>query len=272
MTFRNRSDDEALVQQQYKSQDNLEVRIRTHERYSVPRVDFTSWVLNAIPWQGHEVVLDAGCGAGAYVEAVRQHTPHYLAGDLSLGMLRSLAQLSVPRINLDARRLPLGSKSVDVVLANHMLYHVPDRKAAVREFARVLRPGGRLLAATNSAHSMAELEQLGARAGAALGLGDALEINRSLTFTLENGDALLTRHFSHVVRRDLPGALVFPEPQPIIDYLASTRERYVQLLPAGVTWENVVSALRKLLATHIGEQGEFRVNKKAGVFVCWNEK
>lgn len=272
MTSERRSDDEALMRQQYRSQDNLETRIRTHEQYSVPRVDFTSWVLERIAWRGDEVVLDAGCGAGAYVEPVRQRTVHYLAGDLSPGMLRALAQRGVPRINLDAQRLPLAGQSVDVVLANHMLYHVPDGKAAVREFARVLRPAGRFLAATNSAHSMAELEEVGAEVGKTLGLEEPLAVTPTLSFTLENGAALLSRHFSHVERHDLPGALVFPEPQPVVDYLASMRERFVQLLPAGVTWEDVAAALRELLSAHIAERGEFRVNKMAGVFVCWNEE
>ena len=272
MTFGSCSDEEALVRQQYKSQDNLQARLRTHERYSVPRVDFTAWVLDRITWQGDEVVLDAGCGAGAYVEAVRQRTPYYLAGDLSFGMLHALAQPGTPRINLDAQQLPLAAESVDVILANHMLYHVPARGTAVREFARVLRPGGRLMAATNSAHNMAELDAIGVEVGKALGLAEPPAVRPTLSFTLENGEALLSRHFNRVERHDLPGALVFPEPQPLIDYLASMCERYVPFLPARATWEDVVAVLRRLLAAEIAERGEFRVNKLAGVFVCWNEE
>jgi len=267
-----RSDDAAVVRQQYRNQDNLETRMRTHERYSAPQVDFVSWVLERISWRGDEVVLDAGCGAGAYVEAVGRRACRTIAGDLSPGMLRALEDADVARVNLDAQRLPLARETVDVVLANHMLYHVPDREMAVGEFARVLRPAGRLLAATNSARSMGELEEVAARAGATLGAGDVVNVNATLSFTLENGAALLTRHFSHVTRHDLPGALVFPEPQPVIDYLVSSRERYVKFLPRGVTWGEVVEALRSLLAAHIAEHGEFRVNKMAGVFVCRNEE
>lgn len=50
------------------------------------------------------------------------------------------------------------------------------------------------------------------------------------------------------------------------------RERYVAFLPAGATWEDVVAVLGRLLAAEIAERGEFRVNKLAGVFVCWNEE
>ncbi|MDX1686726.1 MAG: nitroreductase family protein [Candidatus Promineifilaceae bacterium] len=272
MTSGYRSDEQERVLQQYRTQDNLATRIRTHERYSVPQVDFIDWVLDRISWRGDEAVLDAGSGAGAYLEAAGRRAGRIIAGDLSLGMLRDLAPTGAPRVNLDAQRLPLAGEAVDVVLANHMLYHVPDREAAVGEFARVLRPGGRLLAGTNSARSMAELEELGARAGAALGARDAMALNASISFTLENGADLLSRYFDRVTRHDLPGALVFPEPQPVIDYLASMRERYVPLLPDGVTWGEVVTVLRELLAAHIAEHGEFRVNKLAGVFVCRKKK
>lgn len=272
MTSARRSDDAALLRQQYENEDNLATRIRTHERYSVPQVDFTSWVLDRIRWRGDEAVLDAGCGAGVYVEATARRARRVVAGDLSRGMLLGLAEAAVPRVNLDVQQLPLAEETVDVVLANHMLYHVPDSDAAVREFARVLRPSGHLLAATNSAHSMAELEALATRAGSALGLSDDLKVNATLSFTLENGASLLTPHFSHVARHDLPGALVFPEPQPVIEYLSSSRERYLNLLPAGVTWDDVTGALREVLAAHIAEHGDFRVNKLAGVFVCWNEE
>ena len=49
----------------------------------------------------------------------------------------------------DAQDLPFDDGTFDVVVANHMLYHVPDPRRAAAEFARVLRPGGVLLAATN---------------------------------------------------------------------------------------------------------------------------
>ncbi len=43
----------------------------------------------------------------------------------------------------DAARLPLADGVADVTLAAHMLYHVPDRRAAAAELRRVTRPGGR---------------------------------------------------------------------------------------------------------------------------------
>jgi SAM-dependent methyltransferase len=54
-----------------------------------------------------------------------------------------------PAAVADAQRLPLPDASAEAVLAMHMLHHVPDIDRAVAEMARVLRPGGVALAASN---------------------------------------------------------------------------------------------------------------------------
>jgi ubiquinone/menaquinone biosynthesis C-methylase UbiE len=260
-----RIDDVKYVKEQYARENNLATRIRTHELYTEPKRDFTAWVLDQIAWRGDERVVDVGCGAGAYSSAVRARTPHYIAGDLSLGMLQ--ATDAPIRVNLDAHRLPLADNSIDVLLANHMLYHVPDKDRALAEFARVLRPGGVLLAATNSATNMMELPRLAQQVARQSGR----ELQSSwmpLEFTLENGAAFLQRHFARVERIDLPGALVFREAQPLIDYLA-TSPRY--LAGFDETERHAWQILRELVEREISARGAFRVNKLTGVFRCWNE-
>lgn len=265
------SNKQTYVRSQYRTQDNLAVRIQTHERYSERNDDFASWVLDTIPWQGHEIVVDVGCGAGFYIDAVLQRTPAYIAGDLSLGMLQGLARVDIPRLNLDARQLPLRDGAADVILANHMLYHVPDIDQALGEFTRVLKAGGRLLAATNSDDTMAELEALQRDAMERLGTPASSDLRTMLTFTLENGESYLRRHFDRVERHQLANALIFPDAQPVVDYIGSSFERYEKLLPHGVSWPDVAEALFALLTPNIRRDGAFRVNKLSGVFVAWNE-
>jgi SAM-dependent methyltransferase len=265
--------DQTYVRTQYQTQDNLQVRIHTHQQYSHPQVDLPRWIIEQIPWDGTERIIDVGCGNGAYTEPARQHGRYYLAGDLSMGMLRALPFPNLPRLNLDAQSLPLADNSADVILANFMLYHVPDIDRAVAEFARVLRPGGRLLAATNSSHTMPELLALGTAAADHLGMPNLTMIPQTkLTFDLENGLSPLARHFPQVTRHDLPGALIFPSPEPVIAYLTSISERLTTNLPAGLTWDDVTTVLHDLLTTHIAQHGHFRVSKLVGVFVAQNEK
>ena len=65
----------------------------------------------------------------------------------SAGMLRAVRYPAL--FCADVAALPLRDGSFDVVLAAHMLYHVPDRRAAVSELRRVLVPAGVCIAVTN---------------------------------------------------------------------------------------------------------------------------
>ena len=90
-------------------------------------------------------VLDLGCGPGNSAMHLRDVVPAVVALDHSPAMLRR-AQRRDARLRLvrgDARALPLRDGSVDAVTFHSVLYLLPDRAAAMRETARVLRPGGR---------------------------------------------------------------------------------------------------------------------------------
>jgi SAM-dependent methyltransferase len=101
----------------------------------------------------------------------------------------------------DARRLPFEDGEFDAVLAAWMLYHVPDLDRALAEIARVLRPGGRLVAVTNAVGHMQELWDLARRD----------TCMRRLTFRSENGEESLRRHFARVERRDVRGWLTMDD-------------------------------------------------------------
>ena len=256
------------VKRQYAREDNLAIRIRTHELYTEPALDFIGWVLDHVAWRGTETVLDVGCGAGAYVEAARARTSRYFACDFSWGMLAGLPFDGLDRINLNAEQLPFATNSADIILANHMIYHVMDREAAVSEFRRVLKPGGTLLAATNSQHSMAELSHIMHVAAQRLGAEPLPILNSIIEFTLENGAELLQSGFEHVHCDIIDAALVFSQAQPVIDYLATTRERHVEKLPKGTTWDDLAAVLTDLVQAEIDAHGTFRVNKQTGLFIC----
>ena len=271
-TSRIGSDEPALIRQQYKNKDNLQVRIDTHKKYSQPKHDFIGFILDQIEWTSRETVIDVGCGAGVYVEGAMERGRIYFPCDLSLGMLQGLTPPGLPRVNLDAQQLPFANDSADVILANHMLYHVPDQDAAVSEIKRVLRPGGFLLAATNSNLNMSEITDLRVAIGQKLGLpSESPRIRPGLTFTLEEGDILLKRHFKSVTRVDQPAALVFPNSQPVVDYISSSRSYYQELIPDNIQWEAVEAMIHEEVNGRIAQYGEFRVNKLTGVFVCQKE-
>ena len=105
-------------------------------------------ILNAIAdINGDATIADLGCSTGYLLEDLRAaHPAATLIGvDLIAAGLRK-AHAAVPSARLlqaDVCRLPFSGGSVDAVVSANLLEHVPDDVKALREIARVLRPGGR---------------------------------------------------------------------------------------------------------------------------------
>lgn len=101
-------------------------------------------------------ILDCPCGAGVAFRAVPPDRPgRFVAADLSPSMLRR-ARRRADRRGLsgiefalaDAVKLPLADGAVDLYLSYWGIHCYPDPAAALREAARVLKPGGRLVGST----------------------------------------------------------------------------------------------------------------------------
>lgn len=266
------NNDNDLVRRYYATDDNLRIRHETHEKYTVPKRDYVGWALNRYLWRGQEAVLDLGCGPGVYYDRLIQMVPNvnYVGVDLLPAMVERHLSTQVAMGNAVA--LPFADHSFDVVMANHMLHHVPNITQTMREVRRVLRPGGVFMVATNSVQSMPELQVLMRRAIVLLTRYNAAEIRPpampSDGFALENGTRVLSRHFYSVVRHDLPSALIFPEVEPAMEYLQSTRDMREVQLPDDVIWEDVMMIMRQQINQLIKHLGELVINKQSGVLIA----
>jgi SAM-dependent methyltransferase len=190
--------------------------------------------------------------------------------DFSTGMAakaaRGAAGQSVHVFVGDAQAMPLPDGMFDVVMARHMLYHVPDIDQAVAEAARVLRPGGRFLALTNSAHSMPEYAEIRARASDRFE-GVHRPENIIERFSLENGPALLQTHLQQVEVHALPGLLRFPTAEPLLEYFASHRALDMRQGYTQQEWQAVLDFVRSEVETVIRQRGHFDITKITGAIV-----
>lgn len=93
-------------------------------------------------------VLDVGCGTGRSRRIYVDRCSRYAGIDLSLGALRLARRrfLDSSWLQGDALRLPFRDESFDVVAFSSVLHHIADRRRALAEAARVLRPGGLVFA------------------------------------------------------------------------------------------------------------------------------
>ena len=114
--------------------------------------------VEALELHDGERVLEVGCGYGWITEALQRAARiHWVGLDHSPSMVQRLRQafpaLARNTFVGDARHLPLASASFDKVLCTGVLMHVNGASDALKEFARVLRPGGRLVCSINNALS-----------------------------------------------------------------------------------------------------------------------
>jgi ubiquinone/menaquinone biosynthesis C-methylase UbiE len=161
-------------------------------------------------------VLDAGCGLGELAERfAKELGADVKAIDLSPRMVELTRARGVDVQVGDVQHLPFADGEFDCVFAGWMLYHVPDLDQAIAECARVLRPGGRLVASSYSEHNMPEL----------WALIDGIGPRDLLSFSQTNGAELLKRHFARVEQRDLEAVVIFPDTDSIRTFVASTIDR-----------------------------------------------
>jgi len=93
----------------------------------------------------NEKVLDLAAGTAVSTVELASSGAWCVAADFSVGMLRAGASRKVPKVAADATRLPFGDAMFDAVTISFGLRNVVDHTAALREMARVTRPGGRLV-------------------------------------------------------------------------------------------------------------------------------
>lgn len=255
----------ALRDGQYGDARNLNARVALHARFGVSRQKWFPWVFDRLPMHERATILELGCGHGLLWTQNRERLP---AGwtvhlsDFSLGMLaearRALTAPAFTFLVADAQALPFRAAEFDCVIANHMLYHVPDRPRALAEIARLLKPGGCLIAATVGTRHLAEIDTLLTDCGTPqAGLGHTM-VTR---FTLENGGDQLAQVFGEVGLERYPAGLRITEVEPVI--------AYVQSMPAGSQLApDALERIRAAVGRAIAEHGAFTVTSDSGLFVA----
>lgn len=261
------SDRAYLRSHQYRNETNLCARQSIYA-YQQPRIDLPRAVVDLAVRTGDEVVLDVGCGNGAYLAELgrRGHRGLFAGIDLSAGMLEA-AQRAMPAPRLvvaDACALPIRPGSVALALAMHMLYHVPDPVQAVSELREVLAPAGCLVVVLNAhdhleglRHAMQQARRQGGLAAGpfAAPFGERLQ--------LDDGEVLLKATFASVARHDFVSELVLSDPEPLESYARSMvdttllpeeeRDDYVRRVVSYLPWDRT---------------GTVRIKTHPGCLVC----
>ena len=203
-----------VIRRDYSDPSRLEERFKAWREYHDP--DMLGLILAAVAEGPHAQVLEVGCGDGRFSEQLRDELgARVVAMDFSPGMAAQAARRGLDVQIGDIQLMPWPDDTFDVVVANWMLYHVPDLDRGLQEIRRVLRPGGRLIASTMGLRHMRELWDLVGDEGAA----------PALAFSTENGAEVLGRHFPQVETRSMAGHATFPDHAAAVAHILTSLTR-----------------------------------------------
>ena len=194
-----RTNDPEIVRNEYADESRFAVRAAAWRKATGPSA--LGMTFDAVAEVAPRRVLEVGSGRGEMAERIgTELEAEVVAVDQSERMVELARSRGVDARLGDVQDLPFEDGGFDCAVAAFMLYHVPDVDRGLAELARVLRPGGRLVAATNSEDNLCELWGLfGPRR------------KRIHAFSVENAEPQLAKHFARVERRDANGTVTFDD-------------------------------------------------------------
>jgi len=261
------SDAHYLVNEQYRDATNLDARIALHARFSTNKYGWFPWVFDQLSLPPKCRILELGCGPGDLWAENLSRIPDgwsITLTDFSTGMLdRASERLRQHRdrfgfAQADAQSIPYADETFDAIIANHMLYHIPDRPKALAEMHRVLVRGGRLYATTVGQSHLRELYDLVFRVNAE---GELKWWHEDNPFVLENGAEQLSPWFSDIEMRRYDDNLAITEIEPLVAYVMSSAT-------GAALKGDRPAAFRALAQREISAHGEIRICKDSGMFLA----
>ena len=268
-----RAIDRAYLDEQYGTEERLRIRLEAHQRYSERPDDFFEWVLDRLDPQPGDLVVDVGCGVGSiHPPLCARRVRAVLGVDASRAMVQASQRqanhlgLPVMAVEADAQALPLPDGAYDCAIANHMLFHVPDQRAALRELRRVLKPRGRVVLSAAASGHRSRLREIHARAAEDLGYTPADSVMHR--FNLDHLD-LVREVFPSAERFVREDAFVFPNTDAALRYYASGAIDALQDCPAdGSHRPRLLALVGEQIDRIIRSERVFRDPKDAGCFVA----
>jgi SAM-dependent methyltransferase len=268
-----KADKDYLKTRQYRDTSNLNARGSLHARFGTNPYPWFRWLFDQLltiaPADAR--IVEVGCGPAGLWDENLDRLPtgwRVTLTDLSEGMVRTAREwlAGAPAAaftfqTADVEDLPFADGAFDIAIANHMLYHVPDRPKALAELRRVLRPGGALLAATNGQDNMCELDGIIDRV--APGVRDSVwRASFRHPFKLENGGDQLALFFEDVAMTPYEDGLRVTDEAALAAYIQSID------LP-GLRAPDQQAALAAAVHERMAASGGvFAITKSVGVFTA----
>jgi ubiquinone/menaquinone biosynthesis C-methylase UbiE len=235
----------------------------------------TQWVFDNISKENNLKVLELGCGNGLLWRLNAKRVPgtwEITLSDFSVGMIHdakntigdSIKNITYEVINIE--HIPFEDHSYDLIIANNMLYHVPDRNKALSEIQRVLKKNGTFYATTFSKYYMKEMKEI-------ISEYRAKPVKENATndliqnFSIEDGGEQLKKYFNNIVLKPYDNILIINEAEPFINFIYST---------VGIQRDKIIfnederEPLTEFVKNIIERKGNISIPANSGLFICKN--
>ena len=250
---------------QYGNENRFNARIRIYD-FCEKKVYWPEFAFSNLDFNNVLQILELGCGNGQlWINNINRvpENVNIVLSDISEGMVDSVKK-ELGEDNrfdfevTDACKTPFESSKFQMIIANHMLYHIENKEQVFSEIGRLLTDDGHAYASTLSTVNFQELFRIADE------FDKNLMFDRNQTiqsFNLENGRDILSGYFdvmnSYVFQNDV----VVKDTEPLILYLASC------YLPEqlGILVEKI-NNFRSYLESFIEKNGEIRITNKVVLF------
>ncbi len=262
-----------LKELQYKDSTNFSARIYLHAKFNTNKYPWTLWVFDNIQKKDNAKVLELGCGTGLLWKMNASRIPdkwEITLSDFSEGMLKDAKKSignNVKSIHfevIDAENIPYDDDSFDIIIANHMLYHIPNRKKALSEIYRILKNKGIFYATTARKDSLKEIKEL-IMQYYSISIPTKQSISLFEKFSLENGETQLKDFFEEVTSKIYPNKMKVTESKPLVDFIMSIND----IIP-GRTVLNEYQRLdfTNFIQEKIDREQNITISSDYGIFTC----
>jgi len=213
------------VLDQYKDGSNLTTRVSLYDKYSVSQLNYKEWIWQQYEFEDGDAILEFGSGTGKDWQDHLDYIPNratVIMSDFTDGMVDTLKERFSrhPQIDikkLDIQEADITKESQKHVVANSMLYHVPDIKRAVSEVKRILKPGG-VFYATTSSNSKCMMKFL---KESLEDFDSSIQFPKEITFTLDNGGSYLEDVFNEYEIRRYTNTLKISKVEDLVAFIYS---------------------------------------------------
>jgi ubiquinone/menaquinone biosynthesis C-methylase UbiE len=246
----------------YIKKDTLSTRINLHDKYSVNKYGWGNWVFDQYNIKEKYKILEFGCGTGNIwreKESVLPDNIEITLTDISPLMIEKAKEklCSNEKFNfkiMDIQNVPFSDNCFDIIIANHMLYHVLDIEKASSEIKRLLTNDGVFYTTTVGKNHLIQLEII----YRIFNNFAKFSYSSELSFILENGIEILSKYFSKMDIKRYNDSLEVTDINDLMDYIISYNN-----MP-----QKIYQEIYKIIEKEINLHGKMKIIKDSGMFIC----